>query len=167
MVRHRLPRGEYYFALTLWDRFGGKPLSVEPVRTSPSLHEDRPSDLDLVFRDVLAISAPPSQHVSIAMCFVFELFLCRGHHSPHDTPVGWAVFPLCEPSGDIIAGHFRVPLLKGPIDLTIKKYSTIEKMIADDTSRWLCNMYFKVKRLARVVADVQEDQVALARQALM
>ena len=54
-----------------------------------------------------------------------------------------------------------MPLLRGPVDPRVDKFSKLEKRIAEDLENWLCNMYFEIVKLPRHVSGQREYEVAL------
>lgn len=63
------------------------------------------------------------------MVLMFELFLCRGRHSPYNRVVAWGAFPMSTPDAEVISGKFKVPLLRGEVDRSVIKYEQIEQRL--------------------------------------
>jgi len=42
---------------------------------------------------------------------------------------------------ELVRGNFKVPLLKGEVDLTLSEHRDIEHTIHNDLDNWLCNLY--------------------------
>ncbi|XP_026191424.1 uncharacterized protein LOC34617590 [Cyclospora cayetanensis] len=117
--------------------------------------------------DTIVLVCPSEIDVQPGMCFVFELFLLRGQHSPVDKVVGWGAFPLVDSDFRIIEGSYKVlilfvmfppawsqlpayvPLLRGPVDPSIRRYIDIEHTIGTSLDCWLCHLYFRCQLLPK------------------
>ncbi|RHY10641.1 hypothetical protein DYB25_004918 [Aphanomyces astaci] len=89
----------------------------------------------------------------LANVVVFEMYLLSGANATKDAVVGWGVLPVCNADFDVLAGRFKVPLIRGDVDHTITKFHEIEHMYLTDLSSWLCNMYVTVRHLPRERLD--------------
>ena len=47
--------------------------------------------------------------------------------------------------------RYKTPLLRGTIDPSIDKFQTVEELIAFDLEHWLCNLYFEINKLPRLI----------------
>jgi hypothetical protein len=174
-LKNKVPGGRYVMLVTLHDRLGGSPLRwsrLHGIRWSgstphPQRHGGRFGDTDLSFaqkRNRVFVALPAEAHTRPSMCLVFELFLCRGRHSKTDRVVAWGAFPICTGAGDgsLIAGTFKTPLLRGPVDARVCKFEQMERAISDDLDQWLCNLYFSVRHLPRYASGEKEYTVELS-----
>jgi hypothetical protein len=50
-----------------------------------------------------------------------------------------------------------VPLLRGPVDLTIDRFADYERLMTSNLDAWLCNMYFDVKPFETRFMDNQVE----------
>ncbi|KAA0171596.1 hypothetical protein FNF28_00529 [Cafeteria roenbergensis] len=165
-VKDRLPRGRYVLLVTLWDRLGGRPLRwtqmgigagagtcrgiARPAATRPVRHAGRFYDTELDFRgqSIFALS-PADADLAPAHTLVMELFLLGGKRSPVDRVVAWTALPCAD--GDLrpVEGRFRLPLLRGEVDLEVDQYVKMERRWGLDLDAWLGNLYVEVTRLPR------------------
>lgn len=70
--------------------------------------------------------------------------------------IGWGAFPLVNAAGELIAGRFRLLLLRGPIDRSIVKFGQIEDKVIGNLDAWLANLYFDIRRLPHVLKDAKD-----------
>jgi hypothetical protein len=57
------------------------------------------------------------------MVVSFELFLLRNRQVTHDKVVAHGFFPLCNSDFEFCEGKFKVPMVRGEIDLSIDRFS--------------------------------------------
>jgi len=160
-VKDKIPKGKYVLLMSMYERLGGLPLKwsrvdgpyglggARPCATRPAKHGGRFYDRELRFDQSVFALCPSHQSLRPANVFVFELFQLASKRNPVDRVVGWGVLPVCDARFHVVKGRFRIPLLRGEHDEFIDKHATIESMICQDLSNWLCNMYIEVRHLPR------------------
>jgi len=172
-VKNKLPSGRYVMLCTIFDRLGGAPLRWSKLKDfnyfhrtqQPVRHQGRYFDVEISFKqrvNKLFLACPAKAATNPSMVFVFELFQVRNSTTNKtDRVVAWGAFPMSNPTGDIIKGHFKVPLLRGEMDPSIEKFSEIEQRMADNIDNWLCNLYFTVEHWPRYKNGQREFEVEL------
>jgi hypothetical protein len=116
--------------------------------TKPAAHGGKWNNIELSFNaegNEMILVCPSKQVTRPQMCLVFEVFAVRGGRNKCDHVVAWGAFPLCYSNFDIITGRYKLPLLRGELDLRLDKYETLERTIANDIDSWLCNLYFEAE----------------------
>ncbi|ETV88563.1 hypothetical protein H257_00125 [Aphanomyces astaci] len=163
-VKDKLPQGHYVLLATLYDRLGGSPISWSvagdrgigtalPGLTTPLSHRGHFYNTELPVDQNVYVVCPPQHELRPANVVVFEMYLLSGANATKDAVVGWGVLPVCNADFDVLAGRFKVPLIRGDVDHTITKFHEIEHMYLTDLSSWLCNMYVTVRHLPRERLD--------------
>jgi len=165
-VKDRLPRGRYSLLVTLWDRLGGRPLRwsrlavgagagpykglARPAATRPVRHAGRfyDSELDFKGQGVHALT-PAAADLAPSHTLVLELFLLGGKRSPVDRVVAWTALPCVDSDLRPVEGRFRLPLLRGEVDLDVDQYVKMERRWGTDLDAWLGNLYVEVTRVPR------------------
>ncbi len=109
----------------------------------------------------LYVLCPPKSLSRPSMVFVFELFCLPTPKHNLSRVLGWAAFPMCSPTFDVIEGKFKVPFLRGEVDPGLTLHSEIDDRIRRDLDNWLCNMYFDVQHLPRYMDNQSEYEVEL------
>jgi hypothetical protein len=78
-----------------------------------------------------------------------------------DKVVGWGAFPMSTANSNLIQGQFKLPLLRGAIDLSMDKFSAIERVLSSNLDEWLGNLYFDCKPWPRYIDNYTEYLVEL------
>ncbi|ETW09206.1 hypothetical protein, variant [Aphanomyces invadans] len=163
-VKDKLPQGHYVLLATLYDRLGGSPItwsvagdrgvgSSLPGLTTPLSHRGHFYNTELHVDQNVYVVCPPQQELRPANVVLFELYLLSGANATKDCVVAWGVLPVCNADFDVVAGRFKVPMMRGDVDHTISKFHEMEHMCLTDLSSWLCNMYVMVRHLPRERLD--------------
>ncbi|KAL8435340.1 hypothetical protein Efla_006970 [Eimeria flavescens] len=113
------------------------------------------------FNETVYLNCPSEVSLSPSMCLVFQLYLLRGAVSPTDKVVAWGAFPLVGADGLLLEGSFKAPLFLGEVDTSIQRYVDMENMLRRGLDCWLCNFYFRIGRLPKVVDGLQEFEAPL------
>lgn len=115
--------------------------------------------------------APAAVDLQPSHVFVFELFLLGGRSQPMDRVVAWSALPACDRDFSVPVGRFRLPMLRGEVDLAVTRYRGLEDAIARDLDAWLGNLYLETLLLPReaVIGGVhhREFDIALAASSAM
>lgn len=143
-IKDKLPCAFYVILITLWDRLGGNPieLSREGRVTNPKRHSGRFYNTTLRFEQELKLKVP--MILRAPMCISFELFILRNSQFPADRVVAHGFFPLVDSDFELLRGKFKVPLMRGPVDKSIDKYSSLSQMMQENVDTWQCNLYFQL-----------------------
>lgn len=175
-VKNKLPGGRYFVMATLFDRIAGHPLKglkhslgegskqrtlLHFGATQPAMHNGTFFKVEMQWEGDDAhvfLACPPDADLQPAMCVMFELMLSKTSRMKTDMCVGWGVFPLCNEHVRIVSGRFKVPFLRGPVDMQLTKYSDIELAIAENLDRWLCNGYFEIRSKSRTYKGNNEKE---------
>lgn len=181
-VREKLPTGDYVCMCTIFDHLGGHPLPMSKMRQESMFAKKKvggdevqceqtvpirfPVDLTAVnarvemkFDSDLHFVCPARDAIRPSMVFIFEIVLLA---PGEDVVVGWGCFPLCDSFFNIVKGSFKMPLLRGPVDLSIDKHEVFMKRYMDDIDSWLVNMYITVQPEDRITATgVREHDTEL------
>ncbi|KAF0692494.1 Aste57867_16438 [Aphanomyces stellatus] len=163
-LKDKLPQGHYVILATLYDRLGGSPMSWSvagdrgigaeyPGLTTPLLHGGHFYNTELVVDQNIYVVCPSQSELRPANVVVFEIYMLSGQSATKDAVVGWGVLPVCNADFEVVAGRFKVPLLRGDVDHTLTKFHDFEHMYLTDLSSWLCNMYVTVRHLPRERLD--------------
>ncbi|XP_037389692.1 uncharacterized protein ofcc1 [Pygocentrus nattereri] len=167
-VREKLCSGLYSVSVSLHSQLGGPALHWSQLKeqqwngaTEPVVHKGRFCDTDLQLNQSFCVVLPASFDLLPSTVLVFRLLCLQSEQSPVSSVVGWGAFPVCDCSLTLIQGSFRTPLLRGRPHPGLDQFSKIEKLLTTDLDNWLCNLYFKVKRLPRGVPVVPECTVTL------
>ncbi|KAL7840915.1 hypothetical protein AOLI_G00262380 [Acnodon oligacanthus] len=165
-VREKLCRGLYSVSASLHSQLGGPALHWSQLKeqqwngaTEPVGHKGRFCDTDLQLHQSFCMVLPASCDLLPSTVLVFRLLSLPSEQSPVSSVVGWGAFPVCDCSLTLIQGSFRTPLLRGRPHPGLDQFSKIEKLLATDLDNWLCNLYFKVRRLPRGIPVVSECTV--------
>ncbi|RHY35132.1 hypothetical protein DYB32_000356 [Aphanomyces invadans] len=150
-VKDKLPQGHYVLLATLYDRLGGSPItwsvagdrgvgSSLPGLTTPLIHRGHFYNTELHVDQNVYVVCPPQQElrpgatwcvhcnltgmdiVPVANVVLFELYLLSGANATKDCVVAWGVLPVCNADFDVVAGRFKVPMMRGDVDHTISKF---------------------------------------------
>ena len=81
------------------------------------------------------------------MVVSFELFMLRSRQVTYDKCVAYGMFPLMNSDFQMVEGKFKVPLIRGEIDLSVDRYSDLERIYSSDIDAWMCNLYFSMRRI--------------------
>eukprot|EP00753_Platysulcus_tardus_P019873 PLAT7594.1.p1 GENE.PLAT7594.1~~PLAT7594.1.p1 ORF type:complete len:1147 (-),score=675.26 PLAT7594.1:128-3175(-) len=173
-VKNKLPPARFVLLVSLYDRLGGNRMDWMgsgwksrkigmPAATRPVRHRGRFYDTELRVDQSIYTVCPSQRDVRPSMVFMLELYQLGTKKRPVDKVVGWTALPMVNARFDIVAGKFRLPLLRGEIDPTIHKYASIEEAYTQDLDRWLCNIYLDVRHMpkeirtasGRLVKDVE------------
>ncbi|CDI75721.1 hypothetical protein, conserved [Eimeria praecox] len=109
------------------------------------------SDECLKFDQTLELACPSETDVEPEMCLV----------------VGWGAFPLVDSDFRLIEGRFKVPLLRGSVDPSIRRYLDVERLISNNLDSWLCNLYFRCERLPQYTRGQVEFELQLEHAATL
>jgi hypothetical protein len=90
------------------------------------------------------------------MVYTFELFLRRNKQVDHHRAMAYGIFPLCNSKFEIAEGKFKVPMLRGEIDLGLDKFSDTDKLYRRNIDEWLCNLYFSVEKVNQL-SSIEKD----------
>eukprot|EP00634_Sargassococcus_sp_CCMP2135_P004279 CAMPEP_0198654318 /NCGR_PEP_ID=MMETSP1467-20131203/7634_1 /TAXON_ID=1462469 /ORGANISM="unid. sp., Strain CCMP2135" /LENGTH=1207 /DNA_ID=CAMNT_0044390303 /DNA_START=292 /DNA_END=3918 /DNA_ORIENTATION=- len=165
-VKDRLPKGQYVVLLSVLDQLGGRPLGWLrhpsshdpfgnlPSATRPIKHRGRFHDVQLRIHESVFALCPPREVARPGNTLVFEVYRLSDKKRPRDVVVGWFALPMCEPENfGIVEGKFRLPVLRGPVNRAIKRFSDVHDIIARDLAAWLGNVYFEIRHLPCKVID--------------
>jgi hypothetical protein len=47
----------------------------------------------------------------------------------------------------LIEGKLKLPMIRGEHSPAIRHFKSMEQLMADDLSNWLCNVYLEVRRM--------------------
>jgi len=78
------------------------------------------------------------------MVYTFELFLKKNVQTDAHRVIAYGTFPVCNSAFDIAEGKFKVPLIRGEIDLSMDKFADIDRLYRRNIDEWLCNLYFSI-----------------------
>lgn len=81
------------------------------------------------------------------MVISFELFMLRSRQVTYDKCVAHGMFPLMNSDFEFVEGKFKVPMIRGEIDLSVDRFQDLEASYANDIDSWMCNLYFSMRRL--------------------
>lgn len=172
-LRDKLPQGHFVLQLSMYDQLAGKALAwAELGKTGdekwytalqPKTHDGRHDTVAMNFNKSLYTVAPAPTHMKPSYTLIFQLFMLRGDKKPKTTEVGWAAFPLSDPTFVTVQGMFKTPMLRGQMDPKLDRYQEIEEMVKYDIDNWLGNLYFRVNHLERYIDGQREFDVQLAR----
>jgi len=169
--KDKIPSGQYVLLVQLWDRMGGNVIHYRPgifdnrddvwkQITRPRRHGGRHYNNELRIEQSIYIIAPPKQDLRPSMAISFELFQLRNRRVKHDQTIAWGMFPLIDFSFDYNVGRFKIPMLRGDIDMNKDKYGDIEKLYKSNVDEWVCNLYFEIYKL-RVDKISQRNQMRI------
>lgn len=162
-VKSKLPSGRYVMLVTLYDRLGGNPVkwtkigfgggggdASRPGATTAVRHRGRYYDTELDFNQCIYAVAPSQADLRPSHVFIFELFCLGGRSNPIDRVVAWSALPACDRDFQVMWGRYKVPLLRGEVDMAIDKYKLLEAAIERDLDNWMTNMYLEVRLRMRI-----------------
>lgn len=178
-VKKKLFRGRFVMLVTLYDRLGGNPMrwtrvalgggggdASRPGATTPVRHRGRFFDTEITFNQCVYAVAPSASDLRPAHVFIFELFQLGDRRNPIDRVVAWTALPACDRDFQVVWGRFKLPLMRGEVDLAVDKYRTLEAKIEADLDDWLANVYLEVVHLPRETvrdgATLREFDVEIA-----
>nr|CCA16651.1 PREDICTED: hypothetical protein [Albugo laibachii Nc14] len=164
-VGETLPKGMYVVVARLYDRLGGEPLEWSliagrkhtfdnerelPHFTKAIYHR---KTIDLRIHQRVFLHYPAECDVTPLHVIVFELVSLSSTQHPSflvkEEVVGWGAIPIsCGPC-EILTGKFKIPLLRGPVDRTVKTFEGMERLCTRDLSCWLGNFYFELEMMTR------------------
>jgi hypothetical protein len=159
-VKDKLPKGRYVLLLSMADRLGGRPLQwtklaegygmgAHPAATRPVHHSGRYSDRELRVEQSMFQLCPSKRSIRPSNIFIVELFQLVGPRNAMDRVVAWGVLPMCDSKLRMVRGKFKIPLLRGDVDPSIRLYSQLEHQLSTDLSCWMANLYLEVRALPR------------------
>ena len=99
---------------------------------------------------------PPKDDLKPSMVISFELFLLSAVDAAQDKVVGHGFFPLIDADFNMIRGMFKVPIVKGKVDISIDKFQDLEQSYRKDLDQWLCNFYFSVEQIEDIYARISK-----------
>ena len=91
------------------------------------------------------------------MVISFELFMLRSRQVTYDKCVAHGMFPLMNSDFEFVEGKFKVPMIRGEIDLSLDRFTDLEAVYANDIDNWMCNLYFSMRR----IPTSQDEKFAL------
>lgn len=146
-IKDKLPCAYFVMLVSLWDRLGGTKVELNKAKriTKAKRHGGRYFHNCLRIEETLEIQVPPAVELKPSMVLSFELFILRNRMLKYDKPVAFGYFPLCNSDFQVSEGNFKVPMLKGEIDMKCEKFSDLEERLKYDIDTWLCNLYFSTK----------------------
>jgi hypothetical protein len=158
--KNKLPKGAYVLMLTQYDQLGGNPLIWSklgsygigpdyPATTKPVKHHGRYFDRVLKVDGSVYALCPPKKLLRPSNIFVIELFHLASRTNPTDHVVAWTALPMINAQFSVIEGKFRLPLIRGETNPSIRHFKGMEELIANDLNSWLCNLYLEVNHLPR------------------
>lgn len=161
-VKDKLPCANYVILVSLWDRLGGTKLefSKKSRITNPAMHGGRYFNNCLRFEENLELSIPSEAKLASSMAISFEIFMLKNRTVKFDKAVAYSYFPLINSDFQVSQGKFKTTMMKGPIDLSVEKYSDMEAKYRNNIDDWLCNLYFTTK----VSETPEEIQLKLPEQ---
>jgi hypothetical protein len=154
--KNKLPKGAYVLMLTQYDQLGGNPLiwsklggygigSDYPATTKPVKHYGRYFDRVLKVDGSVFALCPPKKQLRPSNVFILELFHLASRTNPTDHVVAWTALPIINTHFTVVEGKYRLPLIRGETNPTIRHFKAMEQLIADDLNSWLCNIYIEVR----------------------
>lgn len=154
----QLPRGRYVFLATLFSRMGGVPMRWnkpfdKPAASKPVRHRARFHDLDLPLNQPVHVLCPSQADLRPSHVIILQLFQLGTKRSPVDKVVGWTALPACDAEFDVVQGQYKLPLVRGPVNVDVTHYSAFEKLYASNLDAWLANVYVDVRHLSRECLD--------------
>lgn len=78
-----------------------------------------------------------------------------------DRVVAWGAFPASNGRFQVVQGRFRVPLIKGEMDLDVEKWDSYFGSFRKDLDVWLGNLYFEIVHLPRYAPGQKEYEAEL------
>jgi len=167
-IKNKLPASRYVLMATLYSRLGGHVMKWSNLKgqqwggsTLPINHEGEFFNIELKIDQSVFAVCPSRPDMKAGMILLFELLILRGSVTPTDKVVGWGCFPICDGNFNIADGRHKIPMLRGSMDSSISKFTTIEKLITSDIDHWLCNLYFEIVKLPKYLAGQKEYEVEL------
>ena len=146
--------GECHCVITcsVIDQIGGNILTYqdkENIRnwtetTKPKRHDGHHLSEALRFEENIVLVSPSKFIATPSTALLFELCVVVSGTSAYNETIGWGVFPLLNQERNYNKGRFKVPLLFGPVDNSIKRYEDIENTIRNNLDTWICNLYFSI-----------------------
>ncbi|KAG9395772.1 hypothetical protein J8273_2684 [Carpediemonas membranifera] len=170
-VRDKLGPGKYVISVTLMDRLGGQALEWKNLTRSTELwtattkyieHTGSVFHSTMVVGQEVYVACPARKELRPSMCWLFELYRLKDGRQTHtDEVVGWGVLPVADARSRYVHGSLRVPLLRGPVETKIKRWTKVRQLLADDLTNWLCNLYVGIEVLPRYLEGQREYQSTL------
>lgn len=103
-----------------------KPNSEWKRVTTPKRHAGRHFSNTLRFEENMRMLGPSPLEARPTMVVSFELFMLRSRQVTYDKCVAFGMFPLMNSDFEMVEGKFKVPLIRGEIDLSVDRYSDLE-----------------------------------------
>ena len=164
-VKDKLPHGRYALLCSQLSKLGGPPLVWDKNKlagsaaTPPVLHRGSHTDLSLDFNSEVQMSCPSEVDLGVSNVLLFQLFKLRSQRTPYDAVVAWGALPLSTITFDLIQGKFRLPLVRGDVDLSVTRYRDIQSIISKNIDAWLGNLYVDIRVLP---VDTAGNDIALS-----
>lgn len=129
----------------VWSRIGAYGIGEDhPATTRPVKHYGRYFDRTMKVEDSVYALCPPKNQIKPSNVFVLELFQLAGRSNPIDKVVAWTALPMSNTHFTVVSGKYRLPMLRGEPTPSIQHFNTMESLMAEDLSAWLCNIYVEV-----------------------
>ncbi|RYG42691.1 hypothetical protein EON68_01520, partial [archaeon] len=120
---------------------GGGGDSSLPGASTPVRHRGRFYDTEVTFNQCIYSVAPSQVDLRPSNVFIFELFMLGGRSNPIDRVVAWSCLPACDRDFRVSWGRFKLPMMRGEVDMAMTRYHLLEKTMERDLDTWLCNLY--------------------------
>eukprot|EP01065_Artemidia_motanka_P040486 TRINITY_DN5089_c2_g4_i1.p1 TRINITY_DN5089_c2_g4~~TRINITY_DN5089_c2_g4_i1.p1 ORF type:complete len:2023 (+),score=556.61 TRINITY_DN5089_c2_g4_i1:65-6133(+) len=129
--------------------------------TTPVVHRATYSDVDLPFDASVHTVLPPREQIKPYNVFIFELVRLPSARErmiaeaednsigARPLTVGWGAFPVIDGFFRVVKGKYKTALVRGPVDMHVEHFKTLENRIKDDIENWVGNLYFEVFPYAR------------------
>lgn len=168
-VKDKIPEGEYIILVSLWNRIAGNVIEYRKIKnstkwkrfTKPKFHSGKHFENSLKFEENLNILAPSVDELHPTMVYTFELFLKKNVQTDAHRVIAYGTFPVCNSAFDIAEGKFKVPLIRGEIDLSMDKFADIDRLYRRNIDEWLCNLYFSIQKTNPLSAGENEYQIRM------
>eukprot|EP00698_Gefionella_okellyi_P004147 TRINITY_DN13872_c0_g1_i1.p1 TRINITY_DN13872_c0_g1~~TRINITY_DN13872_c0_g1_i1.p1 ORF type:complete len:1133 (-),score=303.62 TRINITY_DN13872_c0_g1_i1:160-3558(-) len=164
-LKDKVPKGSYVLRCSIYDKLGGRPLrwgnTYRACATQPVAHAGHYWNVDMFVEQNVYLSAPAPADLHPSMVFIFQLYLLASEERHVDKVVGWGALPVSNSRFEVIAGKFKVPLMRGDIDMFVTRFERFETMYKSDLDNWLCNMYIDVTHLSRYHKGQREYKIEL------
>ncbi|CDJ48408.1 hypothetical protein, conserved [Eimeria brunetti] len=193
-LKDKVPDGRYVISVSIWTRIGGTRLRWNGL---PSIEEELLRDATARKQSKVslpllsAVDNAPEENKAFAgataavthsvefranftdECLRFDQTLELACPSETDVEpdmclvVGWGAFPLVDSDFRLIEGSFKVPLLRGSVDPSIRRYLDLEHLISNNLDSWLCHLYFRCQRLPQYTRGQVEFELQLEHAAAL